>query len=68
MTDFEKLKEAITESGIPVSTIARRAGIERATFYNRLNGKSEFRASEIEGITKALRLTKKQRDDIFFCS
>lgn len=66
MTNFDLLKQEMTASGMPTSTIAERAGIERATFYNRLNGKSEFKASEIEGIASALRLTKAKRDAIFF--
>lgn len=66
MTDFEKLKQAIKDSGMTITTIAKRAGIDRATFYNRMNAKGEFRASEIDGISQTLRLSKKQRDDIFF--
>ena len=66
MTNFIKLREAIEESGKSMTRIAKDSGILRETLYNRLNGVGEFTASEIVGLTKCLRLTKKQRDDIFF--
>lgn len=66
MTDFELLEEKIEEMGITIVKLCDRAEINRTTFYNRMNGIGEFTASEIDGLTKALRLTKKQRDDIFF--
>ena len=66
MTNFELLKAEMDRTHIPVSVIASLAGIERATLYNRLNGKGEFKASEIDGLTKVLKLTKAKRDAIFF--
>lgn len=67
MTNFEMLNAKIEETGISIVKLCDRAGIKRGTFYSRLNGIGEFTASEIEGITKVLKLTRKQRDDIFFC-
>lgn len=66
MVDMERLKSAIEDSGLPMVTLAERSGILRTTIYNRLNGIGEFTASEIVALQKALRLTNKQRDDIFF--
>ena len=66
MPNIELLKKKMAESGMTVKSIAIRSNIERATLYNRLNEtKGEFTASEIIGLTKALNLTKKERDDIF---
>lgn len=68
LTDFDMLRAAMEDSGMPTSTIAERSGIERTTFYNRLNGKGEFKASEIESLARVLKLTKAKRDAIFFAS
>ena len=49
-----------------VVAISDKSGILRETLYNRLNGKGEFTASEIVGITRTLNLSKPERDKIFF--
>lgn len=66
MTDFDKLKRYISQSGMPMTLIAKRAGISRETLYNRLKGVGEFTSSEIVGLASTLRLSKKERDAIFF--
>lgn len=66
MTDFELLREKMTDSGMTVTAIARKSGILRETLYNRLNGKSEFSASEIVSLTNVLHMSKEERDEIFF--
>ena len=48
--------------------IAQKSGITRETLYNKLKGQGEFKASEIVGLTKALRLSTEARDAIFFDS
>lgn len=68
MVNIELLREEIKDSGMTVVAIAKKAGIDRATFYNRLNGVGEFTASEIVGITNALHLNKADRDRIFLPS
>ena len=65
MTDIKKLKEKIEDSGMTMTAIARKSYISRETLYNRLNGVGEFTASEIVGLTYALKLTKHERDIIF---
>lgn len=66
MTDFNRLKSEIMQSGMTMTAVANKAGIERATLYNRMRGIGEFTASEIVGLTKALRLPVSVRDSIFF--
>lgn len=66
MTNFDLLQSIIYESGMKIEAICKKAGISRATFYNRLKNRGEFTASEIQGITVALSLSKEQRDGIFF--
>lgn len=59
------LKSKIDNSGMTMIAVAQKAGIVRETLYNRLNGVGEFTASEIVGLTKALHLSTRERDDIF---
>lgn len=68
MTNVELLKSMIAESGMTVTAIAKKSGIERATLYNRLKGIGEFTASEIVNLSNVLRLTKSDRDKIFLSS
>lgn len=65
MTDIKFLKEKIKDSGMTIVSIAEKSSIDRATLYNRLNGKGDFTASEIVGLSTTLRLTKPERDRIF---
>lgn len=65
MTNLDMLRRKMDETGMTVVSIAEKSGILRETLYNRMAGKSEFKASEIQALTKVLRLTKKERDDIF---
>lgn len=65
LTDFNKLKEKIDESGMTMVALSEKTGILRETLYNRLNGRGEFHASEIVALSRALNLTKKERDAIF---
>ena len=66
MVRMDLLQEAIDDSGMTMAAIAKKSNIERTTLYNRLAGVGEFKASEIDGLTKALRLTREERDIIFF--
>lgn len=63
--DIELLKGKIDESGMTIPTVADRAEIDKYVLYNRLKGLGEWKASEIVGLTKALKLTKAERDRIF---
>ena len=66
MPNIDLLKEKIDDSGMTMVAISEKSGILRETLYNRLNLKGEFTASEIVGITKALNLSRVDRDRIFF--
>lgn len=65
MTDLNRLKAVIDERGMPVRVVAERAEIPRYTLDRRLKGEGDFTATEIVGLTRALRLTKAERDKIF---
>lgn len=66
MVDTQLLKAKIKDSGMTVVAISNKSGILRETLYNKINGKSDFTASDITALTKVLKLTKPERDDIFF--
>ena len=65
MPNIDLLKEKIKDSGIPMTVLAQKSGILRVTLYNRLSGVGDFTTSEVMGLTKALKLTKSERDQIF---
>jgi len=65
MVNIDLLKKTIDDRGMAIVKLSEKSGIDRATLYNRFNGKGEFTASEIVGIANALRLTKDERDSIF---
>lgn len=64
--NYELLNKKIQESGITLIAIAKKLGILRETLYSRLNGKTEFKASEILRISQVLNLSSTERDRIFF--
>lgn len=65
MTDVEKLKKCIDDSGMTITFVAEKTGILRETFYNRLKT-GDFKLSEICALSKVLRLSRDERDSIFF--
>lgn len=64
--DYQLLGEKIKDSGMTMVAIASKSGITRETLYNRLNGKTEFKASEILRISCVLNLSESERNKIFF--
>lgn len=65
MANIEMLKNTIDDSGMTMVAISKKSGIRRETLYNRLAGIGDFTASEIVGLSKALKMTKTERDQIF---
>ncbi len=66
MANLELLRKRIRDSGMTVTSVTKKAGICRETFYNRLQGRGEFRASEIHALSDVLKLSGKEIDVIFF--
>ena len=60
------LEIAITRAQISKRDLAKKLGISEQGLYNKLNGISEFKASEIRALTDELSLSAQERDDIFF--
>lgn len=65
MTDLNALNAKIKDSGMTIEAIAEKANMKRYTLDRRLRGEGEFTASEIVGLTKALRLKLSERNKIF---
>lgn len=68
MVNLEDLREAIDNSGLRQQFIADRLGITRQTLINKLNGKSEFKASEMHEMRMLLRMPVKEFRRIFFAA
>ena len=67
MTNVERLKSKVDESGLKNAYIAERLGISRASWYNKLNGKHQFTADEIKDLCAVLHITSlREKEDIFF--
>ena len=66
MVQLESLKSLVDYSGMTMTAIAQRLGMSRATLYKKLDGKTEFKVSEIVSLCKVLHLSDKERDLIFF--
>jgi len=66
MVDLKKLNSTINQSGLKLSAISDKMGVNRTTLYNKVSGKTEFNASEIEAFAKVLHLSEKDRNSIFF--
>lgn len=65
MPNIGLLKEKISDSGITMTALSKKSGIVRETLYNRLAGVGDFTATEIVGLTSALKLSKAEREEIF---
>lgn len=68
MTNVEKLRNKIKESGMTMKAVSEKSGILRETLYNRLNINADFKASEIDSLTKVLQLSENERNEIFFAN
>lgn len=65
MVDLERLNQVVKESGMTLKSISEKAGIPGYTLYRKMKGQGEFTASDIVGLTRALRLKVSERNDIF---
>lgn len=66
MTNLKALSARIYESGYKKKWIAAQCGMSRASFYNKLVGKTEFTQTEIAKLKEILQLKPAEADKIFF--
>jgi len=65
MRGRELLKQKIDESGLKVGFIAKKLGITAQGFYYKMNGRNEFKASEIKILKDILHLSEDEITLIF---
>lgn len=63
---MKALKEKILDCGIKLSWVAMQLGITREALYKKLNGVTEFKASEIGFLIDLLKLTPEEQTAYFF--
>ena len=67
MTDTALLKEKVEESGLKSKFIYEKLGISKGSWYNKLKGRSPFKAYEIETLCTLLHISSlKEKRQIFF--
>ena len=66
MFNTNLFKAKIIENGISIFELCNDLGICEATFYRKIARDGDFSRSEIKRITALLKLTPKERDNIFF--
>lgn len=66
VTNSKMLYEKIEASGYKLRFIAEKIGVTYQCFLNKINNRSEFRASEIQTLYDLLNMTEAERIAIFF--
>lgn len=66
MTHTKLLEQAIERSGLKKGKIAECLGVSRAGLINLINGRAEFKVSQMLVLSALLKLTTAERDAIFF--
>ncbi|WP_329385670.1 toxin-antitoxin system, antitoxin component, Xre family protein [Anaerofustis butyriciformans] len=65
MTNTKAFIKKKFESGLSYSYLAKKIGISREALYKKRDNVTEFKASEIAILTKEMKLSKEERDNIF---
>ncbi len=66
MIDAAKLKYYCAIKEITMGDLAKALGIDQATIYRKLSGKSDFYRHEINSVKEILKLSAKEMNEIFF--
>ncbi len=66
MWDYSRLKSRTKEVGLRQKDVGHSIGLSPTTYSLKLNGKAEFRQSEIEAICKLLQIPFADIDSYFF--
>ena len=60
------LNGRIALSRVPIAAIAEKMGLSRQSLYLKMQGKRDFKISEVNKICEILRLTDEEKQLIFF--
>lgn len=66
MFDRERFNEAVEKSGLKKRFIAKQIGIAYPTFLKKTDGTVMWKVDEALNVSKVLRISKSERDAIFF--
>ena len=66
MTDTKEFEIVLLKRGKTKMDIANLLGVTLQTIYNKINNNVDFKAREIIAISNYLKLTNRERDNIFF--
>lgn len=66
MTNTSLLEQYIEKSGFKKGFIAQQIGLTAYGFSLKVKNKSEFKANEILGLCKLLKINTKEKEAIFF--
>ena len=66
MFNRERFAAAVTKSGLKKRFISDQMGMAYDTFLKKTNGVVEWKVSEALEVSKVLRITRAERDSIFF--
>lgn len=66
MVNVNKLKGIMVEKNMNAEELAKRIGMDRATFYRRLAKSDDFTIKEVDSIVKVLGLSMMETNSIFF--
>ena len=67
MVNVNKLRGKIVENGLTIDEVADKMGINRATFYRKLNsGGKNFLIRDVDALVKILLLKSDEATAIFF--
>ncbi|MBS6715405.1 MAG: helix-turn-helix transcriptional regulator [Dialister sp.] len=61
-----ELRASIARAGITNRKLAEHLGLSEQAFYNKIQGDTEFKGSEIKRLAKVLNLSMKDVNTIFF--
>ena len=68
MTDSKVLQKRIMASGYKLKFIDHKLGVSYQTLLNKIDNRSEFKATEIFELCKILNLNAEEKEAIFFAS
>jgi hypothetical protein len=68
MTDTQLLMSCIESCKLNVKSVAAQLNLTRQGFWKKLTGRSEFKQSEIEKLTRLLKLDVDTQYKIFFAN
>lgn len=66
MLSVKDLKAEIVRNGETVKSVALKLGIDRGTFYRKMNGVSDFTRADIQKLVETLKLSNADAMRIFF--